>query len=162
MELSKEELQVSRGDGQSLFVCHAVDDHNLRWHVPISFEENRGTKHWLNCVDAFLLAVTEVSFLLASIKLYREKYPGGQVEFWKKFVKELINNPYFEVESKARPQKRPRRSERHQEQPSHKLVHLPKKTKFSGTQIIGLKCDYPQFACRGRCGKLIQRMLLML
>jgi len=94
-----------------------VDDHNLRRHAPISFEEVWGTKRWANRVFAFLLAVTEVNVLLASIKLYGEKYPGGQVEFRKKFAKELINNPYFEAEA------RPRRSERNQEQPSHRLVH---------------------------------------
>jgi hypothetical protein len=131
---------------------HAVDDHNLRRHAPISFEEVWGTKRWANRVFAFLLAVTEVNVLLASIKLYGEKYPGGQVEFRKKFAKELINNPYFEAEAEARP----RRSERNQEQPSHRLVHLPRKSKFAGTQIVGSKCDYPQFACRGGCGKRVR------
>jgi len=50
------------------------------------------------------------------------------------------------------------RSERSSENaPSqHCLVHLPKTTKFLGAQIVASKCAYPQFACRGGCGKRVR------
>jgi len=38
----------------------------------------------------------------------------------------------------------------------HRLVHLPKTTKFLGAQIVASKCAYPQFACRGGCGKRVR------
>ena len=100
---------------------HSVDYHNLRPHSPMSFEEVWGTKRWANRIFAFL-----VNVLLASVHLYGEKYPGGQVEFRKRFAKELIDNPCFQAEA----DERPRRSPWNQEQPSHRLLHLPKKIKF--------------------------------
>jgi len=38
----------------------------------------------------------------------------------------------------------------------HRLVHLPKTSKFLGAQIVASKCDYPQFACRGGCRKRVR------
>jgi len=84
---------------------HSVDDHNLRRHSPISFEEVWGTKRWANRVFAFFLALSEVNVQLASINMYGKKYPGGQVEFRKRFSKELIDNPYFETEAAERPRR---------------------------------------------------------
>jgi len=52
-------------------------------------------------------------------------------------------------------QQRTTRSET-QEQQVHRLMHLPKKTKFAGAQIVPSKCEYPQFACRGGCLKRVR------
>ena len=47
-------------------------------------------------------------------------------------------------------------SENTERSSQHRLVHLPKTTKFLGTQIVASKCAYPQFACRGGCGKCVR------
>ena len=40
--------------------------------------------------------------------------------------------------------------------PLHRLTHLPKKRKFSGAQLVESKCNYPQFACKGKCGRRVR------
>eukprot|EP00590_Aulacoseira_subarctica_P007597 CAMPEP_0172415086 /NCGR_PEP_ID=MMETSP1064-20121228/1615_1 /TAXON_ID=202472 /ORGANISM="Aulacoseira subarctica , Strain CCAP 1002/5" /LENGTH=184 /DNA_ID=CAMNT_0013151985 /DNA_START=100 /DNA_END=654 /DNA_ORIENTATION=- len=39
---------------------------------------------------------------------------------------------------------------------SHRMMHLPKKTKFDGVQIVESKCNYPQYICKGRCGRRVR------
>ena len=51
---------------------HAVDDHNAKWHSPISIEVVWATKRRPNRVFCFLLSVTEVNCFLA------ESYSSGQ------------------------------------------------------------------------------------
>jgi len=40
--------------------------------------------------------------------------------------------------------------------PVHRLMHLTKKTKFAGAQIVPSKSEYPQFTCRGGCLKRVR------
>lgn len=40
--------------------------------------------------------------------------------------------------------------------PVHRLMHLPKETKFAGAHIVPSKCEYPQFTCREGCKKRVR------
>ena len=40
--------------------------------------------------------------------------------------------------------------------PVHRLMHLPKKTKFAGAHIVPSKSEYPQFTCREGCKKRVR------
>ena len=44
---------------------HALDDHNAKWHSPISIEVVWATKQWPNRVFCFLLSITEANCFLA-------------------------------------------------------------------------------------------------
>ena len=68
----------------------------------------------------FLLAVSEVNTKFAFEKIYGYKKTSQQV-FQKKFAKELINNPYLEVEQPGLAQKSLCLVEKF----GHKLVTLP-------------------------------------
>jgi hypothetical protein len=46
---------------------HVIDDHNAKWHSPISLEVTWATKWWPHRVFTFLLGVTEVNVMLASV-----------------------------------------------------------------------------------------------
>ena len=53
--------------------CHAVDDHNAKWHSPISIEVVWATKRWPNRVFCFLLSITKVNCFFSRNLLYRAK-----------------------------------------------------------------------------------------
>ena len=73
---------------------HSVDDHNNKRHSPISLEVVWATKYWPNHVFTFLLGVMEVNINLATT-YFGGQPQMGQIKCWKKLVKTLIFNSYF-------------------------------------------------------------------
>ena len=105
--------------------CHAVDDHNAKWHSPISIELVWATKQWPNRVFCFLLLITEVNCFLA------ESYFTGQnsdsmLDFQKHLLFELIENAYMREEDRVEHH----RLARIREGIGHGLVSLPPWKKF--------------------------------
>eukprot|EP00980_Cylindrotheca_fusiformis_P024084 scaffold11524_cov91-Cylindrotheca_fusiformis.AAC.3 len=120
---------------------HAVDDHNSKRHQPISLEVVWGTKWWPNRVFAFLLSITEVNVMLASVAFGgAEQLP--MLEFRKKFAYALINNDYLREE-----QEELRRSGRLLVENRHKLAVLEPGKKFKNFEIVDAQSLYPQAKC---------------
>ena len=128
---------------------HVVDDHNAKWHSPISIEVVWATKWWPNRVFSFLLSITEVNCFLA------ESYFTGQnsdsiLDFWKRLSFELIENAYMKEEDRVECH----RSARIRERIGRGLVLLPPWKNFSGRHLITSVSKYPQKKCSRCCHKV--------
>ena len=79
---------------------HAVDDHNAKWHSPISIEIVWATKQWPNRVFCFLLSITEVNCFLAE-SYFTGRKSDSMLGFWKHLSFELIENAYMREEERV-------------------------------------------------------------
>ena len=113
---------------------HAVDDHNPKWHSPISIEVVWATKRWPNRVFCFLLSITEVNCFLAESYFTGEK-SDSLLDFQKRLSFELIENAYMKEDDRVEHQ----RSARIRERIGHGLVSLPPWKKFY-VDISSLLC----------------------
>ena len=66
----------------------------------------------------------------------------GQIKFQKLLATALIFNSYYNEQTDKTPKKKQKQWEM-----GHCLIMLPKSKKFSGTQIIAAKSQYPQHKC---------------
>ena len=105
---------------------HSIDDHNNKWHSPISLEVVWVTKYWSNHMFTFILSITEVNVNLAVI-YFCEQQQMSQIEFWKLLAKTLIYNNHYNEEMDETPNK-----------------NQKKGVNFSGTQIITANNAYLQ------------------
>jgi Transposase IS4 len=129
---------------------HIIDDHNAKRHSPISLEVVWATKWWPHRVFAFLLAVTEVNIMLASV--YFGNYEkSSMLNFRKSLSLELMFNPYIPEEESEEL----RRSPRNEQTRAHLLRSLPRGKKFSGAATVNAKIKYPQAKCRS-CKKRVR------
>ena len=126
---------------------HYVDDHNSKRHQPISLEVVWATHDWSKRVFAFLLAVTEVNVKIAS-KYFGGQQDNGMLDFRRCLAKELIENGYLLLQDQKPCSSSHRRSSNNE----HMKMTLPKRRKFSGTEMVFANSDYPQATCNG-CGK---------
>jgi hypothetical protein len=55
---------------------HLVDEHNAKQHSPISLEVVWATKIWANMVFSFLLAITEMNWMLGFQYFYKVNLMG--------------------------------------------------------------------------------------
>ena len=124
----------------------AVDNHNAKRHAPISLETTWATKTWMHRVFAFLVAVTEVNCFQVANYFYNKNI-DSMLEFRKALSKELINNKYLDGDEAEMTPHELRRSRRNNNGEPHELPSLPKKTKFSRTNIVASVSNYPQFKC---------------
>jgi hypothetical protein len=129
---------------------HVIDDHNSKRHSPISLEVTWATKWWPHRVFAFLLAVTEVNVMLASVH-FGGYTKSSTLNFRKRMSNELIFNPYIPQKDNGEP----RRSPRNEATRTHSLRTLPRGKKFSGPEMVDSKTDYPQAGCRS-CKKKVR------
>ena len=105
----------------------AVDDHNAKWHSPISIEVVWATKWWWpNRVFCFLLLITEVNCFLAESYFIGQK-SDSILDFQTHLSFELIENAYMREEERVEHH----RSRRIREGIGHGLVSLPPWKKFS-------------------------------
>ena len=79
---------------------HAVDDHNVTWHSPISIEVVWATKWWPNRVFCFLLLITEVNCFLAE-SYFTGRNSDSMLDFWKCLSFKLIQNAYMREEDRV-------------------------------------------------------------
>jgi hypothetical protein len=101
-------------------------------------------------VFAFLLAVTEVNVMLASVH-FAGYGKTSMLNFRKLLSLELMNNPYIPKEDDGGP----RRSPRNETARTHSLRTLPRSKKFLGSEIVHSNMLYPQAKCRG-CKKKVR------
>ena len=105
--------------------CHAVDNHNAKWHSPISMEVVWATKQWPNRVFCFLLSITEVNYFLAE-SYFTGRKSDSVLDFWKRLSFELIENACTTEEERVECH----RSCRIREGIGHGLVSLPPRNFF--------------------------------
>lgn len=129
---------------------HIVDDHNAKRHAPISLEVVWATKEWEKRVFTFLLAITEVNVMLASVYFYN-KSKISMLQFRKEFSKELIYNNIIMKEQDMEA----KRVLRSSKQSAHELIRLPKNKKFKGCRLVSSNMEYGQYKCFG-CKKKIR------
>ena len=91
--------------GNHFLYCHSVDDHNNKWHSPISLEVVWATKYWPNQVFSFLLSITEVNVNLAAT-YFGGQEQMGQINFHKKLAKTLIFNTHYNNDNDKTPEKK--------------------------------------------------------
>ena len=102
------------------------------------------TKWWPHRVFAFLLAITEVNVMLASV--YFGGYPKtSMVNFRQQLAQALIGNTYVPLNDG----RDPRRSPRNELEPTHKLCALPRGKKILNGQVVDSNMDYSQRKCSG-------------
>ena len=130
-----------------------MDDHNNKQHSLISLEVVWATKYWPNHVFAFLLGVMEVIINLA-VTYFGGQPQMRQIEFWKKLVKILIFNSYYNEATDQTPEKKYK-----QQEMVHCLITLPRSKKFLGTQIVPAKSEYLQHKCN-TCSKRVHTYCL--
>ena len=121
---------------------HAVDDHNVKWHSPISIEVVWATKQWPNRVFCFLLLITEVNCFLAE-SYFTGRNSDSMLDFQKHLSFELIENAYMREEDRVEHH----RSARIREGIGHGLVSLPPWKIFSCRCLITSVSKYPQKKC---------------
>jgi hypothetical protein len=129
---------------------HQVDDHNAKRHKPISLEETWSTKWYAHRVFAFLLAVTEVNVKLMMDYLQdkKDENPTAMIDFRKKLVKELIENPYLVGEEEG---VSPRNLHVRQQAIHHLMEKPPQFTaKFDGRAWKRSCVQYLQQCCKYR------------
>ena len=129
--------------------CHAVDDHNAKWHSLISIEVVWATKQWPNRVFSFLLLITEVNCFLAE-SYFTGRKSDSMLDFRKRLSFKLIENAYMKEEDRVEHH----RSARIRERIGHGLVSLPAWKKFSGGHLITSVSKYPQKKCSRCCCKV--------
>ena len=117
---------------------HAVDDHNVKWHSPISIEVVWATKRWPNRVFCFLLSITKVNSFLAE-SYFTGRKSDSMLDFWKRLSFELIENAYMKEDDRMECQ----RSARIRERIGHGLVSLPPWKNFSGGHLVTSMSKYP-------------------
>ena len=90
--------------GNHYLYHHSIDDHNNKWHSPISLEVVWVTKYWSNHMFTVILSITEVNVNLAAI-YFCEQQQVSQIEFWKLLAKTLIYNNHYKEEMDETPTK---------------------------------------------------------
>ena len=83
---------------------HAVDDHNVKWHSPISIEVVWATKRWPNRVFCFLLSITKVNSFWAE-SYFTGRKSDSMLDFWKCLSFELIENAYMKEDDRMERQR---------------------------------------------------------
>jgi hypothetical protein len=123
---------------------HIVDDGNGKRHSPISLEVVWATKWWPRRVFAFILAITEVNVMLASV-LFGGYRKTSMLDFRKRLSYELIYNTYEPQQD----EEQLRRSPRSEATQTHSLRALPRGKKFLGSEMVSSDTPYPQKRCCG-------------
>ena len=132
---------------------HAMDDHNNKWHSPISLEETWGTKWWFHCNIAFFLGVTEVNVNLT--KVYFSELDVSkvlsQIKQRKKILIEMIQNQLDDDGTQGH--MHPRSNKKCRGAASgHSLNSIPKfYVHWKGDYWTQVKTEYLQKMCS--CGK---------
>ena len=119
---------------------HAVDDHNGKWHSPISLEVVWATKRWPNRVFAFLMSITVVNCYLAE-SYFMSRKSKSMLDFRKSLSHQLIENDYFDQEAESQCC----RSTRIQEGIGHGLIDVsPTSKKMCAVKWCLLTQNTPQ------------------